>query len=73
MSIKHELFIKPNIYLPTSSDNLNIFQLKMDSSLKSINIWEEAVKEKNKEQVMNSLERILIVVGNSSVGNLPLN
>jgi hypothetical protein len=40
----------------------------MDGALKAVNIWEEAVKEKNKEVVSLSQEKILMVVGNTSVG-----
>jgi hypothetical protein len=37
-------------------------------ALKAANIWEEAVKEKNKDQVINASERILLVLGGPSVG-----
>lgn len=39
-------------------------------ALKAANIWEEAVKDKNKEQVVNASERILLVLGGSSVGTI---
>lgn len=40
--------------------------------LKAANVWEEAVREKNKEQVTGASERILVVVGGGSVGTAGL-
>ena len=40
----------------------------MDAGFKNNNIWEEAVKERNKQPQAASLQRILIVLGNPSVG-----
>jgi hypothetical protein len=37
-------------------------------ALKAANIWEDAVKEKNKDQVVNASERTLLVLGGASVG-----
>jgi len=40
-----------------------------ESNLKDSNIWEDAMKEKQKELTNNLLEKWLVVVGSSSTGN----
>ena len=42
----------------------------MDSPVKAVNLWEDANRDKQKELITASLEKVLIVVGHQSTGIL---